>query len=174
VGIAGVAFVATVRHRPIACPPGLLQSEPLGRVGTVRRLGEALAFQTGFGRQLGAFEKLLPPGEPLGWAHDSPGEAEFAWPPARRRIRLLPPQAPEAVRQSGLRWVVTSAITETNAPAAALERWAAERGGRVRALAPFVFRFGVPAVPYALVELPASPSDGPRGISGSTTGSPSP
>ena len=171
--IAGVAFVATVRHRPIACPPSLLQAGPLGRIGAIHRLGEALEFQTGFGRQLGSFEKLLPPGEPLGWAHDSPGEAEFAWPPDRRRIQLLPPQSPEALRQAGLRWVVTSAITETNAPAA-LERWAAERGGRVRAMAPFVFRFGVPAVPYALVELPTPNAADTTKISRSTTGNPSP
>lgn len=169
--VAGVAFVATVRHRPLACPPGLLQSSPLGRVGAIHRLGDALAFQTGFGRQLGEFERILPPGEPLGWAHDSPGEAEFAWPPGRRRIRLMRPEATgEALRRAGLRWVVASAITETNAPAA-LERWAAERGGQVRALVPFVFRFGVPAVPYALVELTP---DSPAKISGSTTGNPSP
>ena len=152
--LAGVGFVATLRHRRLLCPPALLQAPPLGRIGGLHRLGDALGFQTGFGRQLGAFEQIVPPGEPIGWAHDSPGEAELAWPPSRRRIALLPPQVDrESLHRTGLHWVVTSAITEPDQPAA-LQRWAAERGGHVRALVPFVFRFGQPGVPYALIELP--------------------
>lgn len=150
--IAGIVFAATLRHRPLFCPPDLLRSAPLGRFGVIHRLGDALSFQTGFGRQLEGLASFVPVGEPLGWAHDSPGEAEFAWPPSKRSIRLLKPDVDrETLSRSGLRWVITSAITAPD-PAVALQRWAVDRGGVVRATVPFVFRFGQPGTPYALVE----------------------
>lgn len=150
----GLVFSATLRHRPLASPPQLLLSGPLSQIGTFRRLGEGIQYQVGFGSQMSPLVALVPPGEAVGWAHDSPGEAEFAWPPGRRRLQLLRPDVGRAdLEQSGLRWVVTSAINATNQPVA-LAEWAAERGGVVRATAPFVFWLGQPPTLYALVELP--------------------
>ena len=152
----GLVFAATLRHRPLACPPQLLESPRLSRLGSVHRLGAALRFQTEFGRQLDRMVQQVPRGEAVGWAHDSPGEAEFCWPPRLRTIRLLPPNITrERLAQTGLRWVVTSAMTDPD-PNAALNRWATERGGIVRSTVPFVFRFGYPGTPYALVEFPAT------------------
>lgn len=153
---AGIVFAATLRHRPIACPPALLQSPPLGRIGVLHRLGDALEFQTNFDRQLGEFAKLLPAGEPLGWAHDYPGEAEFGWPPRSRRIQLFPPDVDsKTISAARIRWVVTSAKTATD-QAAELQKWASDRGGVIRATIPFVERFGQPTNLYALVEFPVA------------------
>jgi len=152
----GLAFAATLRHRPLASPPQLLLSGPLARVGMLRRLGEGIQYQVGFGSQMASLASLVPAGEPVGWAHDSPGEAEFAWPPGKRRLQLLRPEVGRLeLEGSGLRWVVTSAINEAD-QAAALAKWARDRGGSVRATAPFVFWLGQPPTWYALVELPAA------------------